>query len=248
MSELFIKQLALVGALSSLVISVLWPHARPFLEAIYNKIGTILNKDWETVQDDELVGSVRRSIDDHPRLCGYSLQRSLPDVVKPKVSLQDLRQQSSLQAPLSGDFLGQSLNSFAQATNANSPTKQNTSMIGLSLFTSAIMALVLLVVMKLTSSKATSGQRGRPRFNLGYDQTNGRRKRFKMSRDERARQIILRHGNKNVSHALKILAAELQRQKSELIQGEVRSKNASDCDCSCHGEDQVNSGTSIEPC
>lgn len=48
---------------------------------------------------------------------------------------------------------------------------------------------------------------------------------------------LLRHGNKKVFQALKILTAELQRQKSKLIKGHMR--DGAECECLCHRGDKV---------
>lgn len=59
-----------------------------------------------------------------------------------------------------------------------------------------------------------------------------------MSREERVRQLILRHGGKNVSTAIRYLAAELNKHKLQLL---AQHNLTNICNCSCHDESVVQS-------
>jgi hypothetical protein len=266
MFELFLKQLALIGALSTLVLAGLWPHVRPIVKACIDYLLANFGNLFGYSEQDRAAaagGPIRRPIHDHPRLSGYTLRRSLPDVVTPKVSLAGYG--SPLSSPLMQPHTGnlkQALNTIAQATASQRPADQGQSTVPLSLFTAAIMALVIFSFLKLASP---GRQKDRNFHNHGKDpaqgheraqSTWGRRELPRMNRNERARQLIMQHGSKNVSRAIKYLINELERQKLHLIQGgsslaENRIPNSNSnnidgvdddsshcCPCSCHRTQQ----------
>lgn len=84
-AELFLEQLVLIGALSMLVLAVLWPHAKPLLLQFFNKfLSPISDTFYENANKAEQItdksrGKNRRPINDHPRLSGRSLRRTATD-------------------------------------------------------------------------------------------------------------------------------------------------------------------------
>lgn len=91
-----------------------------------------------------------------------------------------------------------------------------------------------------------------------------KRKLARMSREERIRQLILRHGGKNVSTAIRFLASELEKQKQSLFHSLVNETNnksqnggltnigqdepdeqAGHCECACHHHYQANDNHEI---
>lgn len=63
-----------------------------------------------------------------------------------------------------------------------------------------------------------------------------KRRLSSMSREERVRQLILRHGGRNVSTAIRYLAAELNKHKQQLLAGQDLFNT---CACTCHHQDIV---------
>lgn len=65
---------------------------------------------------------------------------------------------------------------------------------------------------------------------LGRD----KRKLARMSREERARELILHHGGRNVSSAIRFLVGELEKQKHLLFESLLEESKS--CTCSCHDD------------
>lgn len=71
------------------------------------------------------------------------------------------------------------------------------------------------------------------------------KKKSRMNREERTRQLILRHGGRSVSKAIRFLISELERQKQHLIEGSSTATKSNTnqqqgelvvncCNCPCH--------------
>lgn len=81
MLKLFIERLALISALSALVLAVFWPHAGPKLTEKFENFILALSRSWidaeslNNVQDEGGPKERKRVIDEHPRLSGRSLRR-----------------------------------------------------------------------------------------------------------------------------------------------------------------------------
>lgn len=139
---------------------------------------------------------------------------------------------------------GSPLPAFVPNTQLSS--QSNHSSMPFTLFTACILAFIMYTMMKVLPARfgdsrpkcigrdwsSNSKCRTRaPITDLRYD----KRRLARMSRDERARQLILHHGSKNVSRAMKFLIGELEKQKRLLIAESNLSGNADiDCTCSCH--------------
>lgn len=138
---------------------------------------------------------------------------------------------------------------------------QQSSTIPLTIFTASIIVLIIYIMMKTLTArfcnhqlqsnykhKATTRRiRSANQSGFPYEETNDlrsdKRKLAKMSREERARELILRHGGKNVSSAIRFLVAELEKQKQLLCQN--LSETVSSCCCSCHANQQEISQTDM---
>lgn len=112
------------------------------------------------------------------------------------------------------------------------------------------MSLIIYTLIKLVSSKFGASNH---RVHLNYqvnskdsaennyvgsaaDSWLDKRKLASMSREERVRQLILRHGGRNVSTAIRYLAAELNNHKQQLL---AQEGLVSLCACTCHNQDVV---------
>lgn len=78
--RLFIEQLALIGALSSLVLAALWPHVRPLAFSIWSRMRNLDILNWRKEDtthhtDDWNVPKMYGSLANPPRLRGYTLKR-----------------------------------------------------------------------------------------------------------------------------------------------------------------------------
>lgn len=67
------------------------------------------------------------------------------------------------------------------------------------------------------------------------------RDRHKLTREERLRELILQHGGKNVSSAVRFIIEELKKQKHSLVNNESNKGSQQEsfndlcsCSCSCH--------------
>lgn len=60
-----------------------------------------------------------------------------------------------------------------------------------------------------------------------------KRGRVRLSKEDRARQLILQHGGRNVTAAIRIISSQLEQQRAYLSK-ESRSKELDKCACACH--------------
>lgn len=72
-----------------------------------------------------------------------------------------------------------------------------------------------------------------------------KRKLARLSREERVRELIIHHGGRNVSSAVRFLASELEKNKQLLLASLTRRENIT-CQCSCHVDSEVAQTTSVE--
>lgn len=147
---------------------------------------------------------------------------------------------------------------FAQNTQSQSGGIQSMSF---ALVMACVMGLIMFVIMKLLTSRfgkshepsgktnarpnKSSRLHGQARFTT-TDLRQDKRKFAGLSREERARQLILHHGSKNVSKAMRFLIGELEKQKQQLLAegdsntasmnqfGETTRTISQSCSCSCH--------------
>lgn len=67
------------------------------------------------------------------------------------------------------------------------------------------------------------------------DSVIDKRKLTRLSREERMRELIIHHGGRNVSSAVRFLAKELERNK-RLLMASLASQASVTCHCSCHAD------------
>lgn len=207
---LFLEQTALLGALSAIVFAIFWPHIRPVVEPLVHKY--VISQFGHLEQDPNIDG---KRIFMHPKLT-----------------------QKSNKNPGQLDIFpaGGHLHEPALGRNALPPATAATdrSSILLSLFTSCLVALILYMLMRMLSSKFSQHSQDKYLTNQDYKKkrrlmtesnlNNDRKRPGKINRDERARQLIMLHGGKNVSSAIKFLVDELEKQKQLLRASYAESK------------------------
>lgn len=155
-------------------------------------------------------------------------------------------------------------NGFAQNNYKNNNHTGHSSM-SLTIFTAFIIAIIIYTLMRMLSSKFGENKQGTRQQGLHYDirrsynaasQTKitdtgplrwfDKRKPTRSNREQRVRDLILQHGGKNVSSAVRFLICELEKQKQSLAASLVPTKAnavefnqqlaaAQACACSCHG-------------
>lgn len=127
----------------------------------------------------------------------------------------------------------------------------------LTIFSACVLTLIIYTFLKLLTGKLTSQQSANP-IAKGYlssqtkrDRNLGsadKRIRVRLSREERAKQLILMHGGKNVTTAIRIIASQLEEQKLRL--GKSQSFESShECTCACHewpGQTRSQCGSSTD--
>ena len=128
------------------------------------------------------------------------------------------------------------------------------SQVPLTLFTACLVVLVAYTTLKLLSVRLNGNCKSRyshkateeedddeqdGRRQIERDFGCDRRKFARLNREQRARQLILHHGGRNVAEAMKFLALELERQKRQLIVEsnlEGNDEGLLSCLCNCHSE------------
>lgn len=214
MLVVFLERLALISALSILVLSILWPHISPvflpfFAKYLFGPIKTLLKVGEDEVQNSFTDYVV---IKEHPKFSGATLS------VKTDGYGGGSRGQL-------GRRLGQ---------NGNQST-------AFTIFTSSIIALIIYTLVKMLKTRFGRQNIFKRRNSCKYftknkketkDLRQDRKRLVRLTREERVRELILHHGGKNVSSAIKFLAAELERQKGQLF--ESLSESHSTCHCTCH--------------
>lgn len=108
----------------------------------------------------------------------------------------------------------------------------------LSIFSAIIITLIAYTMLKMLTARLSNHQSVKPgkrKENSHYCTSGSKlslgRVRARQSREERARQLILRHGGKSVTAAIRVLANELEGQKRTLNDSPPDDLA---CDCVCH--------------
>lgn len=226
-SSLFLEQLSLVGALSALVLAVFWPH----VATIFRRSAKTFISFTTNIHEDEgssIDNKIGRPTLEHPRLNGRTLS-------KKKTSL--------IIGPNYQDQFTDANSLPAFAKNSRYPSHNGQSSLSLTIFTAFIVAIIVYTLLKMLTGRFGSGTRGEVhessygkhmRKPTTTDLRRDRRKITRLSREERARKLILHHGGKNVSNAIRFLVAELEKQKQQLLEDNNKlSDNSSTCSCSC---------------
>lgn len=83
MLKVFIEQFALIGALSTVVLAALWPHARvlvlPMLSKLFKHPNSNHLDNNQNNHDSTGQFADKRPIEDHPRLGGRTLRRMVSE-------------------------------------------------------------------------------------------------------------------------------------------------------------------------
>lgn len=162
--------------------------------------------------------------------------------------------------------------SFVQDARRLAAQNDSKSSIAFILFSASIIALIMFTLMKLLSAKLGSNYAANTRrydkshdASTGHDKCPGtattrrqqarcsddsdlsyhdKKKMSKLSREERTRKLLLRHGGKNLSTAIRFIINEFETQKRLLIAqsggvvsdglGQHEAMSHCSCDCSCH--------------
>lgn len=166
-----------------------------------------------------------------------------------------------------------------------STTGRTTATTLLTLFTASLIGLIIYTMAKMLSARLFPGdsRRHRHRYHHNNNRTGKkcfgstddlyqrpdeatrctdlrqqRRELLKLSREERVRRLIQHHGGRNVSQAIRFLAAELREQKNSILKSLLMEQDRSNeaaapagdyndpsaCVCSCH---VVEAGIGDEP-
>lgn len=130
----------------------------------------------------------------------------------------------------------------------------------LTLFTASMIGLIIIYIKMLAARLPRAGSGGRTNDRTGKNcfapadsyrgaETNcsdlrrHKRELLKLSREERVRRLILHHGGRNVSQAIRFLASELKEQKYSILKSFIERKPdenvSSACACLCHANEPV---------
>lgn len=251
MAKLLFERIALGGAILALLLAILWPHSKPILLNLLRNIGHHLPGLSQFVIKDlnQQEHQARLSTSKHPRLSGQTLKRKAPDIVLNSRSSPTSSWSNSPHAGIANNLASQSTQTASQA-----------SPLLLALLYALVLAMIVYATMRRLSTKCSplgATKSAAASISDAYRRTPrnagkplDRRKLQKMSREERTRQLILRHGGKNVSQAIKFLANELAKQKLQLLEenqrllseaGQLAANFELSCDCSCHEQTPMSS-------
>jgi len=252
MIRLYIEQLAFILGLTALVLALLWTHVRPILRPI--------EKFWSNINDKADDLNKLKISNEHPRLEGHTLHKTATLGGAPRHSKYHIRPDGFSLSPhqVPGP------QGFAQLDfdkGLHGYQRSQGSPLSMTVFTATIITLIIYVFMKLlscksrkagelhTSSKEKIGLSPTGDLDGGHSPPRplDRRKLQRMNREERARQLILHHGGKNVSRAIRFLVTELEKQKLHLfnqtncqMQEQPREESEEEtnvrvrCGCTCH--------------
>lgn len=236
MSKLFLGRLLLVGALLAVSVAAFWPHVRP----AFQKSSSLVFEYLLSYRDSNIPQQNSKSIDGFvdsspPKFSGRSLKRSMDA-------------KDSSKADHGPDYHhhygGINPKIFQQKTNQSSPL--------LPIFSITIIGLLIYILFKTFIRRFNSvNSMTRDHQNTASDfdahtQTAhlDKSKLQKLNKEERVKELIKFHGGRNVSQAIRYLAAELNRQKQRLLSESDRLLKEAPrydvemiddcCSCICH--------------
>lgn len=254
MASIFFEQLALIGAMSALVLAALWPHVKPILGSLIDRMNAhISQKGSPKLETNDLNRLENHISKEHPRLRGHSLRKT---TTSGSLGLNTITGTYSLPTSIYGSKGSPHIGFKAP----HRLLQTQTTLMPITLFTASVFALILYVLMKVLNAKLNPNRykynsvdlktgeikRGTLTSQSGRFSSKpiDRRKLSKMTREERAKQLILHHGGKNISRAIRFLVDELERQKLQLMDESKKFVEERMCQqnfdgekiclCSCH--------------
>lgn len=221
MLTIFIGRVLLLSSLVILVLAGFWPHLTHRISSYLEEsplcpLPILCPKELQESYED--LSSARS----HPKSKGVPLKKIMrnDDTIQ-RFGASDanagLPRQSGMGVPPP---------SYPVSTDKRDFSSVILSAIGIVVATVMFYSVINLLSTKMGKDCAKNRSRGRNMPNKS--------RRTRVNRNERTRQLIMRHGGKSIATAIRYFSAELEKQKYSLFESSLDLSNPKLCDCACH--------------